>query len=78
MVQAHRMICPVRGKRLQIDLPSDFPEGAEVEVIILPLPTATHIEEDQRSAEWLRNLWGCSPNFPDRLPDPAPEPVEIP
>lgn len=26
---------------------------------------------------WLSSVWGSSPDFPDRLPDPNPEPVEI-
>ena len=30
-----------------------------------------------RKDEWLSNVWGCSPDFPDRLPDPPPEAVEV-
>lgn len=26
--------------------------------------------------EWLNGAWGCSPDFPDRLPDPPPRSAE--
>jgi hypothetical protein len=77
MVQAHRVICPVQDKQLRIDLPADFPDGAEVEVIVLPLSSSLAAQSDAATAEWLRGLWACAPDFPDRLPDPPPEPVEI-
>jgi len=59
-------------------LPTDFPEGTDVEVIVLPLPSAQAAQPDADTAEWLRGLWACAPDFPDRLPDPPPAPVEIP
>lgn len=31
---------------------------------------------DKQTGAWLPNVWGCSPDFPDRLPDPPPESVE--
>jgi len=76
MVQAHRVICPVRDSHVQIDLPADFPEGSEVEVIVLPVAAASATERDRDSAQWLGAVWGCAPDFPDRLPDAPPEPVE--
>lgn len=66
MVQAHRIICPVEGKQLHIDLPSDFPEGSAVEVIVLPLSTSSAALPDVATTEWLREIWACSPDFPDR------------
>jgi hypothetical protein len=78
MVQAHRVICPVQDKQLHIDLPADFPAGEQVEVIILPLFPVTTVAADSATGEWLRGLWACAPDFPDRLPDLPPEPVEIP
>jgi hypothetical protein len=78
MVQAHRVICPVQGKQLHIELPSDFPEGTEVEVIVLPLSPSSAAAPDVATAEWLHEIWACSPDFPDRLPDLPPKPVEIP
>lgn len=32
-----------------------------------------YLEKDS----WLAEMWGCSPDFPDRLPDPLPEPVNV-
>ena len=78
MVQAHKVICPVHGKQLRIDLPPDFPTGGEVEVIILPLEKSAPVEAERRTGEWLRSVWGCSSDFPERLPDLPPAPVEIP
>ena len=63
---------------IHIDLPSNFPEGAEVEVIVLPLSSSLTAKPDPVTAEWLRGLWACAQDFPDRLPDLPPEPVEIP
>jgi hypothetical protein len=31
---------------------------------------------DNQTGAWLPNVWGCSPDFPDRLPDPPPKSVE--
>jgi hypothetical protein len=78
MVQAHRVICPVQDKHVRIDLPPDFPDGAEVEVIVLPLPATPASQRDTDTADWLRELWACAPEFPDRPADLPPEPVEIP
>ena len=75
MVQAHRVVCPVQGTQLHIELPADFPAGAEVEVIVLPLVPTT-AAADPGTGEWLRALWACAPDFPDRVPDLPPEPVE--
>ena len=78
MVQAHRVICPIQGKQLHIDLPADFPEGTEVEVVVLPLSPAKGAKPDAVTAQWLRGLWACAPDFPDRPADLPPEPVETP
>lgn len=78
MLQAHRLICPVRDKRVHIDLPPDFPDTGKVEVIILPLTSAEGEESDMATREWLREVWACAPDFPDRLVDLPPAPVEIP
>ncbi len=78
MVQAYKVICSVHGKQLRIDLPPDFPSEGEVEVIILPLEKSVPGEAGQQMSEWLRSVWGCSTDFPDRLPDLPPAPVEIP
>ncbi|WP_295392463.1 hypothetical protein [uncultured Thiodictyon sp.] len=68
----------MHDKQLHIDLPADFPAGAEVEVIILPLFPVKTVAADPATGEWLRGLWACAPDFPDRLPDLPPKPVEIP
>lgn len=78
MVQAHKVICTVHGKQLRIDLPPDFPTGGEVKVTILPLEKNVPAEADHRISEWLQRVWGSSIDFPDRLPDLRPAPVEIP
>lgn len=78
MLQAHRLICPVRDKRVRIDLPPDFPDTGKVEVIILPLSPMEEAVSDMATLEWLREVWACAPDFPDRLTDLPPEPVEIP
>jgi len=51
MVQAHRIICPVQGKQLHLELPSDFPEGTEVEVIVLPLSPSSAAAPEVATAE---------------------------
>ena len=78
MLQAHRIICPVQDKKLRIDLPADFPDTGEVEVIVLPLSAEKGVKSDTATQEWLRDLWACAPDFPDRPADLPPEPVEIP
>jgi hypothetical protein len=78
MVQAHRVICPVQDKKVRIDLPADFPDAGEVEVIVLPLSPAQGARSDMATGEWLRDLWACVPDFPDRSADLPPEPVAIP
>ena len=40
-----------------------------------PNPTPPEIETE--TPEWLREIWGGSPDFPDRIPDLPPEDVEI-
>jgi len=76
MMQAHRVICPVHGRQLRIDLPPDFPSEGEAEVIILPVRKDLSLAAEPHPGEWLQRVWGCSPDFPDRLPDSPPEPVE--
>lgn len=78
MPQALRLICAVQDKKVRIDLPPDFPDTGKVEVIILPLTPAEADESDMATQEWLRDVWACVPDFPDRLPDLPPEPIEIP
>lgn len=65
MVQAHRIICRVQDKKLRIDLPADFPDTGEVEVIVLPLSPAEGAKSDTTTLEWLRDLWASVPRtFP--------------
>jgi hypothetical protein len=78
MLPAHRVICPVQEKKVRIDLPADFPDAGEVEVIILPLSAKAGVKSDTATQEWLRDLWACAPEFPDRPEDLPQEPVEIP
>jgi len=78
MVQAHRMTCLVQDKKVRIDLPADFPDAGEVEVIVLPLLADEGVKSDMAVEEWLRDLWACAPDFPDRPAELPPEPVEIP
>lgn len=76
MTTAHRVIRPVRGRHIEIDLPLDFPTGGEAEIIVLPLESVRPAEEGGLAQSWLRTVWGSSPDFPDRLPDPPPEAVD--
>ena len=78
MVPAHRVICPIQGKQLHINLPDGFPDGTEVEVIVLPESPSPIAKPDTVTTDWLRVLWASAPDFPDRLPDLPPAPVEIP
>lgn len=63
MVEAHRMICPVQNKKVFIDLPADFPETVEVEVIVLSLSRTNAPNSDKTTQEWLDDIWGCVPDF---------------
>jgi hypothetical protein len=78
MLQAHRMICPVQDKTVRIDLPADFPDIGEVEVIVLPISAEGGVKSDAATADWLHGVWACVPDFPDRPADLPPEPVELP
>jgi len=74
-MHAHRTICPLKGKQLKIDLPMDFPDHGQVEVIVLPVSTAEGSRADLDTEVWLQRVWGSVPDFPDRLEDLPPEPV---
>jgi hypothetical protein len=78
MMQAHRMICAVRDKEVRIDLPADFPDADEVEVIVLPLSAGGCVKSEAATLEWLRDLWACAPDFPGRTADVPPGPVGLP
>lgn len=78
MVQVHRMICPVQDKQVRIDLPADFPDASQVEVIVLPLSPVEDNGSDRATLEWLRAAWACVPDFPERVADLPPEPVQVP
>ena len=65
MLQAHRLICPVRDKQVRIDLPPDFPDTDKVEVIVLTPPPTEGAESDLATQDWLREVWACAPDFPD-------------
>ena len=79
MVLTHCMICPVQDKKVHIDFPADFPaDTGEVEVIGLPLSPGERAKSNMATLEWLRDLWACAPDFPDRPAHLPPEPVEIP
>lgn len=75
-MQAHRIICPVQGKQLHIDLPEDFPKEGQVEVIVLPLSATEGARSDLDTEAWLQRIWGSAPDFPDRIEDLPPVPVE--
>lgn len=65
MLQAHRVICPVRDKQVSIDLPPDFPDAGEVEVIVLTLHPTEGADSVMATKDWLRDVWACAPDFPD-------------
>jgi hypothetical protein len=75
-LHAYKLICPIHDHQLHIDLPGDFPQSGEVEVIILPLEERGSPEEPLPAGMWLQSLWGCVKDFPERLPDPPHAPVE--
>jgi hypothetical protein len=76
-MQAHRTICPLKGKQLSIDLPEDFPDQGEVEVIVLAMSAVVGSRADLDTEAWLQRIWGSVPDFPDRPEDLPPEPVAV-
>jgi len=71
MQSAYRPVKRLEGHHLVIDLPTDFPETGDAEVIILSLDTIDEVAGQFLMREWLTRAWGCAPDFPDR-PDPLP------
>lgn len=71
MQNVYRIMQPLKGRHLVIDLPSDFPETGVAEIIILPLDSSHESPDRQLMTEWLNRAWGCAPDFPDR-PEPLP------
>jgi hypothetical protein len=69
MTEAHRMVCAVQGKKVLIDLPVDFPDVGEVEVIVQLLSAEEGTKSDTATQEWLRDLWDCAPDFDEGVRD---------
>jgi hypothetical protein len=53
-------------------------DAPEVVVSGFSLSPLASVATDQETSEWLRGLWGCAPDFADRLVDLAPEPIGSP
>jgi hypothetical protein len=67
---AYRIVKRLENRHLVIDLPADFPENTEAEIIVLPLDTADEAVGRLLMREWPDRAWGCAPDFPD-----CPEPI---
>lgn len=72
------MICPVHENEVRIDLLADFPDADKVEVIVFPLSAGEGVKSEAATLEWLRDLWACAPDFPDRTADLLPGPGGLP
>ena len=70
MQTAYRIVKRLESRHLVIDLPADFPETGEAEIIVLPLDTADEAAGRLLMREWLDRAWGCAPDFPDRPEQP--------
>lgn len=73
---AYRIVKRLENRHLVIDLPADFPETTEAEIIVLPLDTADEAAGRLLMREWLDRAWGCAPDFPDRPEQPLLDDVQ--
>jgi hypothetical protein len=76
MQSAYRIVKRLENRHLVIDLPADFPETAEAEIIVLPLDTADEATSRLLMREWLARAWGCAPDFPDRPEQPPLDDIQ--
>jgi hypothetical protein len=76
MQSAYRIVKRLENRHLVIDLPADFPETAEAEIIVLPLDTANEAAGRLLMREWLARAWGCAPDFPDRPEQPSLDDIQ--
>ncbi len=76
MQTAYRILKRLENRQLVIDLPADFPENGEVEIIILPLDTTDETAGRLLMHEWLNRAWGCAPDFPDRIEQPPLDDIQ--
>lgn len=76
MQTAYRIVKRLQSRHLVIDLPADFPETGEAEIIVLPLDTADEAAGRLLMREWLAYAWGCAPDFPDRPEQPPLDDVQ--
>lgn len=74
-MQAHRAICPVNGKQIEIDLPEALAGQAQVELIVLPVSATEDPPAHGDTEACLLRVWGSMPDFPDRPEDLRPKPV---
>jgi hypothetical protein len=65
---AHRVIKPLNGLHVQFDLPPEFADCQEAEIIVLPVKSAK--SNSQNWEQWVRSLAGTlSDDFPDNITD---------
>ncbi len=65
---AHRIIQPLNSLHVQFDLPPEFTDCREAEIIVLPVKPARSQEQDW--AEWVHRMAGTlSDDFPDDITD---------
>jgi len=76
MQSAYRIVKRLENRHLVIDLPADFPETAEAEIIVLPLDTANEAAGRLLMREWLARAWDCAPDFPDRPEQPSLDDIQ--
>ncbi len=65
---AHRIIQPLNGLHVQFDLPPEFSDCQEAEIIVLPLNPAKSDPQDWE--QWVRSVAGTlTDDFPDDITD---------
>ena len=61
---AHRAIRPIHGRRLEIELPEEFAECSQAEVIVLPMA-----QEPRPSQSWEQCVAALAGTLGDDFPD---------
>ena len=65
---AHRLIQPLNGLHVQFDLPPEFADCQEAEIIVLPVKPAKSDWQDWE--QWVRSVASTlSDDFPDDITD---------
>ena len=76
MQTAYRVVKRLQNHSVTIELPADFPEGTEVDIIVLASPRARPLPPSMTIESWLSSVWGSAPDFPDRPEQPPLNAIE--